>query len=335
MIKVRDSRSIIIILVFIGLNGFILSNSFKKNDEEKRAKSSDSTLAPNITVISNLEYFHLKSGIPELSLHAARMDSIGEELANFITPKGIFNLSESNKTVKYEASRAEYQKNKKVLTLSEKVKLETDLEKYQGDEIKYHIGQDLIVGKGNVHLEGLDPKTRDRIQVYADTMRSYPKRKLSYLVGGVKGDLQRMRKYEGSTKFSSQQMELNGVEGRATLDGDVQLSRQNYFITGGKADIFFENYNKSLKYFVMNDDVKVTEKMTSPQGENSVRRAYSERLEGFGQEQKMVLSGAPRVEQGQDVIKGYRITIRQNIDLIEVDDSMSDMQIKKKEQTKE
>ena len=166
-------------------------------------------------------------------------------------------------------------------------------------------------------------------------MRSYPKRKLSYLVGGVKGDLQRMRKYEGSTKFSSQQMELNGVEGRATLDGDVQLSRQNYFITGGKADIFFENYNKSLKYFVMNDDVKVTEKMTSPQGENSVRRAYSERLEGFGQEQKMVLSGAPRVEQGQDVIKGYRITIRQNIDLIEVDDSMSDMQIKKKEQTKE
>jgi lipopolysaccharide export system protein LptA len=81
--------------------------------------------------------------------------------------------------------------------------------------------------------------------------------------------------------------------------------------------------------------VKMTETMTSPRGENTVRRAYSERLEGFGQEQKMVLSGAPRVEQGSDVIKGYRITIRQNIDLIEVDDSMSDMQIKKSKQTKE
>jgi lipopolysaccharide export system protein LptA len=68
---------------------------------------------------------------------------------------------------------------------------------------------------------------------------------------------------------------------------------------------------------------------------STVRRAYSERLEGFGQEQKMILSGAPRVEQGEDVIKGYRITIRQNIDLIEVDDSMSDMQIKKNKQTKE
>jgi lipopolysaccharide export system protein LptA len=335
MIKVRDSKSIIIILFFIGLNGFILSNSFKKNDEEKRIKPSDSTLAPNITVISNLEYFHLKNGAPELSLHAERMDSVGEDYANFVIPKGIFSLTESKKTVKYEASLGEYQKNKKVLTLSEKVKLETDSEKYRGDEIKYHIGQDLIVGKGNIHLEGLDPKTRDQIKVYADSIRSYPKRKLSYLTGGVKGEVQRLRKYEGTTKFQSRQMELNGSEGKATLDGDVQLSRQNYLVTGGKADIFFENYNKSLKYFVMNDDVKMTETMTSPRGENTVRRAYSERLEGFGQEQKMVLSGAPRVEQGSDVIKGYRITIRQNIDLIEVDDSMSDMQIKKSKQTKE
>jgi hypothetical protein len=44
----------------------------------------------------------------------------------------------------------------------------------------------------------------------------------------------------------------------------------------------------------------------------------------------MVLSGAPRVEMGTDVIKGYRITIRENVDLIEVDDAMSDVQVKRK-----
>jgi lipopolysaccharide export system protein LptA len=60
------------------------------------------------------------------------------------------------------------------------------------------------------------------------------------------------------------------------------------------------------------------------------RKAFAERLEGFGREQKMVLSGAPRVEMGKDVIKGYRITIRENVDLVEVDDAMSDVQVKKK-----
>ena len=113
----------------------------------------------------------------------------------------------------------------------------------------------------------------------------------------------------------------------------MKLIRDNYVITSGKADIFLENYNKSLKYFVLNDDVKVTETMQTPTGV-VIRKSFSERLEGFGREQKMILSGAPRVEQGNDALKGYRITIRENVDLIEVDDSMSDMHVKKRDKDK-
>lgn len=329
MMKIRDPKSIIIILVFIVINGVILSNSFKKNNEEAEAAHAAGDVSPDVTVISNLEYFHLKNGVPELSLHAERMDSVGEDFANFLAPKGLFNLTESKRTIKYEAYSGEYKKTKKNLTLNKNVKLETDGEKYTGDEIIYYIEQDMVMGKGNIHIQGRDKKSGDLINVYSENMRSYPKKEISYLTGSVHGSLERRRKYEGDTKFSSHQMELFGMEGKAILTGNVQLSRQNYLVTGGKADIFFENYNKSLKYFVMNDDVKMTEKLASNQGVDMVRRAYSERLEGFGQEQKMILSGAPRVEQGKDVIKGYRITIRHNIDLVEVDDSMSDMQIKK------
>src|SRR5665647_2877221 len=102
------------------------------------------------------------------------------------------------------------------------------------------------------------------------------------------------------------------------------MKRQSYLITSGKADITLENYNKSLKYFVLNDDVKVTETVHTPQGVQQ-RKAFSERLEGFGREQRMILSGAPRVEMGTDVVRGYRITIREDIDLIEVDDAVSDI----------
>src|SRR5690606_20122020 len=109
----------------------------------------------------------------------------------------------------------------------------------------------------------------------------------------------------------------------------VRLNRGPYLISGRKAELFFQNYNKSLKYFVINDDVKVTETLNTPQGVVQ-RRSFSESLEGFGSEKKMILSGAPRVEQGKDVIKGYRITIRENAELIEVDDAMSDVQVKRK-----
>jgi lipopolysaccharide export system protein LptA len=58
-----------------------------------------------------------------------------------------------------------------------------------------------------------------------------------------------------------------------------------------------------------------------------VREAFAERLEGFGQD-KLVLSGAPRVVQDKDTVKGYRITMREKMEYIEVEDALSDVQVK-------
>jgi lipopolysaccharide transport protein LptA len=165
-------------------------------------------------------------------------------------------------------------------------------------------------------------------------MKARPNLKQSEFTGSVKGSLERKRKYEKAINFSSQKLTFDGVQSYAHLEGDVFMKRDNQRITAGKADIYMENYNKSLKYFVLNDDVKVSEKLQTNEGVQE-RKAFAERLEGFGREQKMVLSGAPRVEMGKDVIKGYRITIRENVDLIEVDDAMTDVQMKKEKKLKE
>jgi lipopolysaccharide export system protein LptA len=145
--------------------------------------------------------------------------------------------------------------------------------------------------------------------------------------------MERKKKYEGKMIFRSRELDIHGLESLAHLEGDVYMKRDTYEISSGKADLYLENFNKSLKYFVLNDDVKLTEKLNTPEGLIE-RKAFAERLEGFGREQKMVLSGAPRVEMGKDVIKGYRITIRENVDLLEVDDAMSDMQVKKAKRKK-
>ena len=46
---------------------------------------------------------------------------------------------------------------------------------------------------------------------------------------------------------------------------------------------------------------------------------------------KFYLTGSPRVIQGSDVIKGYKVTLRENLEMVEVDDSASSFTIKKKQ----
>lgn len=327
---IRNPKSIIIILVYLAANIFIVVTSLWMQPDPSSQANAVKSVAPEFTEIENLDYFHLKEGIPQMSLSAIKMRSQGEEMAEFETPKGVYNYQEKNKTIRYSGENGLYKKKKELLTLTGKVEISSEESDYFADKIKYYFKKDLVIGTGNVRFEGDDPKSKDHVTITSDAMRANPQAQLSKFKGNVHGSMERKKKYEGKSTFASQELHLDGNNSLAQLMGDVRMHRQNYDITGGKADMYLENFNKSLKYFVMNDDVKVTEKLQTAEGVQE-RKAFAERLEGFGREQKLVLSGAPRVEMGKDVIKGYRITIRENVDLIEVDDAMSDVQVRKKQ----
>lgn len=326
---IRDRKSIIVIFVYAICNLFIIVASFSLKPDATEVANAAKSIAPEFTEIMNLDYFHLKGGIPQMSLSADKMRSQGEEFAEFDIPKGVYNFQKKDKTIVYDAVKGTYKKAKDVLILEGEVHIESDEAKYSADKVKYFLKKDLIIGNGNIVFEGEDLKSRDYVHVTADTMRAQPEAKISTFKSNVKGQMQRKKKYEGKLTFSSDILKMDGNKSLAELQENVHLHRDTYDITAGKADIYLENYNKSLKYFILNDDVKVTEKLETPQGVQ-VRKSFSERLEGFGREQKMVLSGAPRVEMDKDVVKGYRITIRENTELIEVDDAMSDVQVKRK-----
>lgn len=328
--KLRDHKSIIIILGYLALNGAIISVSLLLKDDAAGIAPGPQSMAPEYTEIQTLEYFHLKEGKALMSLSAEHMRSQGEEVAEFTAPAGIYNYQQKNKSLQYNADKGVYRKSKNMLTLNGEVRVTSDEAKYFADQLKYYFLKDLIVGSGNVKFEGDDLKTKDHVTVTSSKMKAQLKKKISRFEGGVNGVITRKRQYEGRMTFSSSTMDLLGDESLAKLEGNVVMDRQDYHLTAGKADIYLENYNKSLKYFVLNDDVKMREKFRSPEGVITERKAFAERLEGFGREQKMILSGAPRVETGEDVIKGYRITVRENVDLIEVDDAMSDVQVKRK-----
>lgn len=326
--NIRDPKSIIIILVYLTVNGFIVAVSLRQQQEITSMNKAAKSAAPEFTEIEKLDYFHLRNGVPQMSLAADKMRSQGEELAEFEYPKGVYNYQAKNKTLRYAANTGVYKKQKELLTLDGKVEVTSDEAQYFANKVKYYFKKDLITGVGNVKFLGDDLKSKDHVEITSDQMRANPEAQLSTFKGNVKGSLQRKKKYEGRLVFASRELQMDGNKSLAQLQGDVLMKREGYLITAGKADVFLENFNKSLKYFVLNDDVKVTERLETPEGVTE-RKAFAERLEGFGREEKMVLSGAPRVEMGKDVVKGYRITIRENTDLVEVDDAMSDVQVKR------
>ncbi len=326
----RNPRSTIIILSYVASNILVISIAWNSKSSIETLPTYAGTIAPEYTLIENLDYFHVKDSLPQMSLSATKMKSQGQELAEFDSPVGIYNQPARNTTLKYQANSGVYRKAKDSLLLEGNVKASSDDGTYEAERVKYSFKKDLIQATGNVKFSGLDQKSGDQLKINSDRMKARPQLKQSAFTGSVNGVLQRKRQYEGSMNFKSRELTLDGIQSLAHLEGEVYMKRDNYRITAGKADIYLENFNKSLKYFVMNDDVKMTESLSSPQTGLTERKAFAERLEGFGREEKMVLSGAPRVEQGTDVIKGYRITVRENTDLVEVDDAMSDIQVKKK-----
>jgi lipopolysaccharide export system protein LptA len=193
----------------------------------------------------------------------------------------------------------------------------------------YNGQTDIFEAKGRVFSKFLDLRTRDQIKLKSAYLKSYVAKKLVVLTGNVRGDIKRRKRYEGGLKFSAEKVVFNSLNSQLNLDSNVKIRRNKFYLRSGSAEIFLENYNKKLKYYVLYDDVKLEERLVLDNGKSQLRKAFAEKLEGILSSGEIILTGAPRVEQANDVIKGYQITLRENIELIEVDDAQSSFRLKK------
>ena len=97
-----------------------------------------------------------------------------------------------------------------------------------------------------------------------------------------------------------------------------------------RGEIYLDNQSKKLKYYTLFDDVKVIEKLKINENQLIERKAFGEKLEGIISEDKLILTGSPKVLQEDDVVKGNKITLRENNEVIEVEDASSNFTVKKK-----
>lgn len=314
-----------IVCVKIGVDSQPLTQQEEKKTKNKNSEEEDSTF-------SQVQYFMVKDEAPFLNLSSQelRTDTYFTVTA-FLFPMGTV-FTNKGIPVRFNADNGSYNKRTESMLLNGQVYIHDEESQITSDRAHYASKEGKFELFGGVKSKSLSKENGDQLFIDSHEGVFWPKKKVGQYQGEVKGELIRKRAYEPGIKFSADRLWADLVISEVVLDGRVMLKRENLEAESLKAIILLENYNKKLKYYTLYDDVKIVEKVHKRSGGYSVRRAFGEKLEGYMSERKVILSGSPKVVQGKDIVKGNRITLLENNELIEVDDSNSRFVIKKKDE---
>ena len=281
------------------------------------------------TQFINLNYYLLENTAKQLKLvgHSLTQQPV-KGLIHVIRPKGFFFNSDNSK-VHYEALYGRMREAEKIVHLSGTVFLHDPLSKLTCDEATYFTDKDFFEANRNVSSLSKNQKNGDIITVRSHYAKSWPTKKIIHYFGDVDGKVLRKKVYEPPIFFQSMKAFLNSPNKKVDLEEDVVIKRHLATATGHRGEIFLDNYNNKLKYYALYQNVKLEEKVYKEQSNSYVSRtAYGEQLDGFAKTGKMILTGNPKVIQQSDIIKGNKIILYHQNDILEVDDSDSSFKVK-------
>ncbi|MDD0853827.1 LPS export ABC transporter periplasmic protein LptC [Halobacteriovorax sp. GB3] len=318
-----------LLLIVAGQN-----NSWKRTFVNNEAIKMVKDIYSSESYFSNVNYFLMENEKPTMHLDSTELsiDGVSEDVI-FSNPKGVF-FTEDQKPIHYIAQRGLWIKKTENLILNDNIEVRHNDSIITTDKMTYNALDGELTAKGNVHSTSRSENGLEDIEILSEQLLSYPMKNWSRFLGNVRGKVNRKRAYEESIQFWSDQLELDMISNLSKLDGNVRFKKQRVTATSLRGEIFLENYNKKLKYFTLYDDVVVKERVIiglkpdGTPGEQFERKAFSDKLEGFMKDRTLVLTGYPKVIQRGDVIKGNIITLREDSEIVEVDDANSNFNIR-------
>jgi len=323
-------KQTIINLLFVILSVTLISYSFTQNWDGgafKDYENLDDTVKNNQeTYFKDIDYFLLKESKPHFSLKAIELVTNNTSKKTFFfNPDGHVFL-DNGERVFYKGDRGIYDQNIEKLVLNGAVDVKTGETKANSDQMIYESLKDRVHLIGNVKTKTFFPEEKDWIFIDAEEAFMWPEANKSKYITNVSGRIERLRVYEDTLYFWSNELFMDMNINKADLYGDVRMKKTNMKASSRRGEIFLENYNKKVEYYALYDDVKLDEKIV--QGNQTItRKAFSEKLEGLPSEDKVILTGYPKVYQVNDVIKGNKIVLRQSTEVVEVDDANTKFQV--------
>jgi len=292
-----------------------------KNEAEDESQSYDQE-----SYFETVSFYRVKNEKPVLHLDAKELSmnsATGKSL--FAEPEGVA-FTGNGEPVQYSARNGFLFRAQDQVIFENEVKFKMETSTLSADKTTYFMNIDEIVSEGNVETISISEKnkTKENIKVWSNSAITWPSKDKSRYEGDVRGVIKRKRVYEESVSFKAQQVDVNMLTLQIDLLEKVHLEKQQLKADSHRGEIFLENYNKKLKYFVLYDDVKVVEKVKLEKDgrvSSFERRAFGEKLEGMMSESKIILTGYPKVFQQNDVITGNKIVLRENNEVVEVDDA--------------
>lgn len=286
-----------------------------------------------------VNYYSIKEGRPTLELESSELShsSIDGIIIAF-NPDGVIYRYEKSgdqlEPINFKSKNSRVLLNKKEIYLENEVEVKTTNTNLKAQKVSILGNGETMYADGNVNTINNIEKTNDQILVDSDIATYWPKKQIFEYKNNVNGLIKRKRPYEQNINFKSDLLILNIPELLATLKGNVFLKKENLDASANRGEVFLENYNKRLKYYALYDDVRLQEKLEQD-GRQILRKAFSEKLEGFISDKRIILTGLPKVFQDKDVIKGNKIVIRETIETVEVDDANSSITLEKEKNQKE
>ncbi len=322
-----------IILIFYGI-GFAVSllsliGVFENYGETFKGKKGPVAFEEiNESFFKDVEYFLLEKNKP--FIHFSSIDlTLAQKSQRVIAlkPKGKVYSEFNQNGIEFVAFNANVNINKKELVLEKDVTVNDDSVNVSAQKIIIDAKQSTLNASSDVRAHYKNLKTEEDVEILASQMLYRLNDKYFEFQSGINGRVNRSKVYEESLKFKTDFLTLDGVNSLVSLKGGVSLSLQNYEVQSNEGQIFLESYNKKLKYYALSDDVRLQERVNSGK-RIFTRKAFAEKLEGFMTEKRVVLTGLPKVFQDNDVIRGNRITIRENNETVEVDDANTNIFLK-------
>lgn len=303
-------------------------------------KKLDAMKKKNMGEFQQVDYYVSNNDLPSFYMNAQSL-IISENSQQIFTIKPIgFIISYSKQNIRKIHYKGEYGKwvnnfpveKKQSIFLDLQVKIWDEKNHMLGKNAMYIIEDSFFHVKGNVKAYLFLEQNKDEIFINANEALSYntqTKQTIEF-IKDVRGKIIRSNPLEEGIQFRSQYALNDALTSKIDLKEEVRIKKGELVAKGQYCEIFLENYNKRIRYYILKNDVKVLEKVISKKNNGTVFQRYAvcEKLEGIMSEKKMILTGYPKVIQGKDIIKGNIITLYENNEVVEVDDSNSLFEVK-------
>lgn len=321
MFERKHTLSLSLFLFFVGsLIFYSFSSNWDRSEFKGVELQSVYKEAMEESYFKDVLFYIVENKKPSFMLKAKELTLNKTKKKTFVFDPEGHAFSSSGEKIYYSGKKGIYDQKAGILNFEDDTMLRTQTTQARAKKMSYDLAQELVSMFLDVKTKTFYENEGDWIFLDSDKAKFRLNQKKSKYTGNVEGKIKRKKVYEDSLEFKSNELKLDMVKMSVDLRTDVWIKKRDFSAESRRGEIFLDNYNKKLKYFVMYDDIRVSENVKMD-GKMIIRKAFSEKLEGMPSEGKIILTGYPKVYQLKDTIKGNMIVLRENTDVVEVDDA--------------